>query len=455
MVVRRTLQGALAAAVVVSGLSYTEQAFADAVDGRVVITTQEALGPPQTNWNVAAYGQYVPHLPDQVLDGARNLFGDRYAGMYFWRAVGHEPILVLRLTEPTAADVDTIAGVLGRPELSFYAGSVAIVPSHLSERVRTAAVSALASNLGRRASVSADPVADAITVALEGRGRPHTHVATPSEAALVRRLGLDKSRSVRWIVTPPARHLSTPHTGTYGSAPIQINIRQADGQRVTHYCTSGFAFTAPSGTFMSMAGHCTEGVDALGWSTGQVNTGQGVTVSNAPNGSYLGWVVTATAVHDGDYAAYTTDAKARQWIGPDRTYYVMGSAKPQIGEWVCFNGTTSGRRCGRVFYVSSDAPGDLVDLTPHQFCIGDNGALDEGAEGDSGAAMWVEDGNNADLTQAVRIRGVVTMVTRDFRPLHDSSQWITCGTTVSWMMQAWNGTVMTEAPPTATPSCSV
>ncbi len=434
----------------VFGMSFTEQAFADSVKSRVSITTQKALGPPQNNWNVGTGGQYVPHLPDEVLAGARNLFAQRFAGMHFWRGEGREP--VLRLVDPTPADVAAVAGVLQRAELAIFGGDVAIVPSHLSERARDAAVSGLANHLGPRgASVSADPVADVITVQIKGRGPARKHVATRGEAALLRRLRLDP-RTVRWVVAAPARDLSTAQTGTYGSAAIQIKFTQANGLRVTHSCTSGFAFTAPSGTFMSMAGHCAQSVNADGSLGTQMMSGPSITVSDRPSGASLGWVATSTGKDGGDIAAYTTGAKARQWIGPDKTYYVLGAAKPQIGEWVCFNGSVSGRRCGRVFEVSNDGPYESYFGVTHQFCIGDNGVLDEGQEGDSGSAMWVEDGNNADLTQAVRIRGVATMLSQDIRVGHLGEQ-VTCGATVNWMMQAWGGTVVTESPPTL-PTCS-
>ncbi len=428
--VARSVVGSLAtSAVVASGgafaLAVPEAIAAQGANERVSLLTQSALGEPQDNWDARAHGRYVPRIPEQLFAVARNAFGDRYAGLDYWRGEGRAPVLVLRLVRPTEADRLRVVEALRRSELSFITSDVAIVPAPLGERSMRNIRTGLQSNLGDRAeSVTSDPITGKITVLLRGAAGTtvRKHALTRSESALLRRLRVNP-RHVHWVVAPPAKE-AVAQTGTYGSAAISVFV---NGRKVTETCTSGFAFRAPTGVHMATAGHCS------------TEAGGHTLVTDKFGGGALGPIVTRDNSWDrGDMAAYAiSNAAARQWISNDMTYYVQGSAAPQAGEWVCFKGSTSGRRCGKVLHTEQEVYGK-----GHQFCIGENGALGYGAEGDSGSAMWVEDGD-ANVTKKVSIRGVATQIAGDFRYGHLGEP-ITCGTTVNWMMNAWGGSVMTE-----------
>lgn len=425
MVVSRVGMGGVAFAAAAAGAAGLAGP-ASAGQGRVSVLApgeveRGALGPMERWTNPKRVERFVPPIPDRLSAAVKAAFGERFAGLYYWRARGKQPVLVLRLTTVTEADRAFVERSLLRPELRLLTSNIVLAPAEHSERDLERARDAIAQDLGTNGIVSAgiDPSSNQVVVTTDETAGSGVRAERPREAAARKRWKI-RSGGVRWQSGQKLRLRAYPagSPGKYGGTAITIT---GGGD-----CTAGFAINSAFGSYMTTAGHCSTNIgqqvygDEQGHPNGAILTTLGKTALRATDGY-------------GDVTWYGPAGFGRQWNGAS-TFYVQGAEDPGMNDWVCFHGGTSGLSCGNVNQVNTTQyppgyPGGLGN----QFCT--NATSNPG---DSGSGLWAP---SPDVwnDKKVRIRGV----------LSSGGVGITCGTQYSVFPAAWGASAVTEGVPCA------
>lgn len=191
------------------------------------------------------------------------------------------------------------------------------------------------------------------------------------------------------------------NSGRWGGTKIFVgtNTRVAP-------CTAGFAASNGGGKFMVTAGHCSQPGTSVFAALG------GDTTSNSAIGTLVGINVNPFG-GDPDFAAYYNGGVKGYQNAAGYQLKVTGVMDAvtalNSGKTACYTGGTTGYNCGRI----TAAYGDTV-------CIGGPGvAVDYG---DSGSAIWVDEGGGN-----VQIVGLVDRKDN-------------CGTTATKIMSAYGAT---------------
>lgn len=397
------------------------------VPRRVEIVSEASLGPVETAWSSRRSEEFVPNLPTQLVDFARENLGERFGGLYFWRAHGRKPVLVLRLKDPGERDRRLIEFALSNRELAFIKAPVRIVAVRYSERELGVIRDRLVRDLGDNAAgIGLDLARNQVVATVDAQPRVKNRYRTgsraerPGEAALRRRIRVRKG-TIRWQDGERPELHAYP-SGVYADTAILISR----GGGAWSGCTTAFAFVSDT-RYILTAGHCGNVGDPA------MESANPATFAT-PYGPQFGHIATKHVGAFGDMAAvYSPNALGRVFMDAANTFYVTGSGDPQPGEWTCFRGATSGTRCGNVGQTGlTMTPAGINVAVGNQFCI--NVGSDHG---DSGSAMWAQESGDVWSHKRVRARGI----------LSSGNAAMTCGTPVSVPMAAWGGTIVTDQPP--------
>lgn len=377
--------GGLCAAAALGAFAGTSQAVA--APGSITVTSPGGLGPVEASWDISR-GQFVPDLPDSADAALRRVFGNRFAGLHYWRAEGRKPVLALHLVDGSTGDIAAVRRLLDSGPLSTVRTPVRIVPATASARQLDRGVRALSGRLSAQGlmGVGVDTVRNQLVVETApsaGAASAGRTAAGPSpsraQRRLVRRLGLPAT-AIRWKRGAPMRTtgLTTEMTGIYGGTRIWIPI---PGSNALYGCTAGFGGISQFGRFMTTAGHCGRAGLPVYRSVPPTDA-VGVQISSMRTSAYN--------LDSGDIGIYLAGfASARQYGGGDTVRYVQAASSPRVGEWVCFYGASSrALSCGSVSiinrsYVPAGFNGAKIG---HQFCTANQGPS---APGDSGSAVWI------------------------------------------------------------------
>lgn len=394
---------------------------------RVEIVSEASLGPVETAWSSNRTEQFVPNMPTQLVDFARRRLGDRFAGLYFWRAHGRKPVLVLRLKNPGEQDRRLVELALSNAALAFIKTPVRIVAAGYSERELSAIRDRLVRDLGDKAAgVGLDLARNQVVATVDAQPGVKNHYRAgsraerPGEAATRRRIKVRKG-TIRWQDGDAAELRSFP-SGVYADTAILI----PKGGNVYTGCTTAFAFVSNT-RYILTAGHCGNVADLVFESTDPSVFGI--------VGPQFGHIAARQVGGNGDMAAvYSPNAFGRVFANASTTFYVTGSGDPQPGEWECFRGASSGLSCGNVSEIGTTQNTDIGPIG-NQFCT--NATSNHG---DSGSAIWAQEPGDVWSHKRVLARGILSSGVPGVK---------TCGTPVSSAMRTWGGTIMTEGPPAA------
>jgi hypothetical protein len=369
----------------------------------VIVATPASLGPVQSVWD-ESQGQFVPDMPTGADAAVKKAFGDRFAGLHFWRAQGREPVLALHLVGATKADIPSVEQLLAEGPLSTVDTPIRLVRARVSERELQNAAARLSRRIDgtRILGVGVDPLRNQLIVQAPRHGAvaatqaPTPRKPTVAERRLTRSSGLPPA-AFRWeTASAPKPALATELTGIFGGTRIYIGR----GGALFSACTAGWGLRNASGAFMTTAAHCAPAGAPVHRSLDGFN-GIGAEMSRVASSAYNR--------ESGDIALYWAGlATARQWIGATNTMrYVQGASTPRVGEWVCFNGaSTRSLSCGSIERVNvTQVPGGATGAAVgHQFCT--TGQRGGSTGGDSGAAVWVP--NVSGNERMISIRGTLS-----------------------------------------------
>lgn len=388
-----------------------------AAGDRVVVQSVASLGAATQSWTPEARERYVPTIPTELRSVTERAFGERFAGLYYARPRGKDPVLVLRLVDPADSDRALVEAALQRKELKFITSRVLIAPAQFSASDLARSQRRLSSAFGSSASaVGIDEAANKVVVVLADptRAEGAERAAKPARASLslVVKARVPQS-AVKWRSAPRPKVLAYP-SGAYGGT--RIWFRQSNMG-----CTTAFALDTAFGRFMSTAGHCGATNETVNSSLGPDGP-----VTATSLGKFTGRILGPT----GDIGIFNTWAYGRQYVNFGDTWWVQGAEDPRVNEYVCFSGATTGSlSCGYVTKVNTTVTTNIGKIG-RQFCTNITAR-----SGDSGAPIFTV-ASDANRNHLVRARGI----------LSSGGTGLACGTMWSQIAASYNAAIVAEAP---------